>query len=456
MRSASPHGGADDLDGMVVRLQVALGILQGSSALAEHVERAQGYLGLAHAACERLLDGSADHELAADDAHRSAHGESHQRFARFARQVHDPSRSIRLDGRIQIQHAARQHQPPCRCIDEQRLRLSGMRGPIARRKLFGDQAIRRRIVWDAQQCLRDAHEGDPLLIGQAEFLQKGVQKRPLAPTGAGPLHQCQWRSTPRDAGLPPSVQRVANNRVTARSSGHSACSRSDCRREARSAGAACGVNLADMGIPVEGDQRLSSRVAKNTKGACVNSALSGDKVIASPGPKMARSQGCSSPVQAGPPQGKGPPNRKYQRRAAALRHKGTRLAQVLDARSRHYHGFGHDQVQIRTGASQQFAFWGEGSVEFHPVPGLAQIRLAAAGKGQPNAAARQQQQGSMIFRERRKRSGSGDLGDAHAPAEGLRARRYAECLVRDPTAILPGHSRKRRFGYDLHAQKSYI
>ena len=46
-------------------------------------------------------------------------------------------------------------------------------------ELLRDQPIRGRVVRDAQQRLGNAHERDALLIRQPEFLQEGVEERPL-------------------------------------------------------------------------------------------------------------------------------------------------------------------------------------------------------------------------------------------------------------------------------------
>ena len=170
---------ADDVDRVFVRSQVTLGIRERTRALAQHVERAQSHLGLARAARQRLFDAASDDEFTADDAHRTAHGEPHQRFARLAPELADPRRGIGLDRGIEFQHAAGQHQAPGRCVDEQRFGFAGMRRPVAGGELLGNQPVGGRIVGNPQQRFGDAHEGDALLIRQAELLQEGIQKRPL-------------------------------------------------------------------------------------------------------------------------------------------------------------------------------------------------------------------------------------------------------------------------------------
>ena len=179
MRGAAGPLRADDVDRMLVRLEVTICVLERARALAEHVEGAQRHLRLARAALERFLDGAADHELAADDAHGAAYRQAHQRLARLARQLAHPAGRVRLDGRIQIQNPARQHQAPGRGIDEQGFGSARVRRPVPGRELFGDQPVRGGVVRDAQQRLGDAHERDALLIRQPEFLQERIQERPL-------------------------------------------------------------------------------------------------------------------------------------------------------------------------------------------------------------------------------------------------------------------------------------
>ena len=97
--------------------------------------------------------------------------------------------------------------------------LAGVRGPIAGGQLLGDQPIRGRIVGNAQQRLGDAHERNAFLIRQSEFLQEGVEKRPLVAPRPRPLDQRHGQRHGAMARAAGEFQ-ACSKRVTARSSGH--------------------------------------------------------------------------------------------------------------------------------------------------------------------------------------------------------------------------------------------
>ena len=175
---------------MLVRRQVPLRVGLRSRALAQHVEGTQSDVRFARAARQSLFDAASDHEFTADDAHGTTHRQAHQGFAGLARELAHPSRRVRFDAGIQLENAAGEHQPPGRGVDEQRFGLAGVRRPIAGGQLFSNQPVGGGVIGNAQQRFGDAHERNAFLIRQSEFLQEGVQKRPLIPPGTRPFHQC--------------------------------------------------------------------------------------------------------------------------------------------------------------------------------------------------------------------------------------------------------------------------
>ena len=50
-----------------------------------------------------------------------------------------------------------------------------MRAPVPGADFFRDQAIGGLVIGDAQQRLGQAHQRNPLFVGQPEFLEKGIQ-----------------------------------------------------------------------------------------------------------------------------------------------------------------------------------------------------------------------------------------------------------------------------------------
>ncbi len=109
---------------------------------------------------------------------------------RLARELAHPSGCIGLDRRVEIENPSGQHQPPGRGVHEQRFGPAGVRRPIAAGELFGDQAVRGRIVGDPQERLGNAHERDAFLVRQAKFLQESIEEWTLVAARPRTLHQC--------------------------------------------------------------------------------------------------------------------------------------------------------------------------------------------------------------------------------------------------------------------------
>ena len=83
-----------------------------------------------------------------------------------------------------------------------------MRIPVTGPNFLRDQRIGSRLVGDAQQRLRQAHQGDALSVGQAKLLQKGVE-------GSRLVH--------RRAALPHQVARAFQNGIALRGRQQAAC-----------------------------------------------------------------------------------------------------------------------------------------------------------------------------------------------------------------------------------------
>ena len=148
--------------------------------------------------------------------------------------------------RIELEHAAGEHEAPGGRIDEQRFRSAGVRRPIAGGELLRDQTIGGRIIRNPQQRLGDAHERDAFLIRQAELLQEGIEERPLVTPGARALDQGdgpRHRPMPRASG---EIERVQQARARPGLPATASCSRAATRRLSVDAGDACSLKLATM------------------------------------------------------------------------------------------------------------------------------------------------------------------------------------------------------------------
>ena len=162
------HGG----DRVGVDLFIALGVGGGAGALAQHVETAQPALAVRPP--QRRLDGAPDHELLAHDADGGGHGLTDDRFAQTPGDAGQEARQIGLGLLVGVNQLARQHQAPCRGVDEQAVGLAEVRRPVGRPDLLGDQPIARVLVRRAQQGFGQAHQGQTLAGAQREFLQEAL------------------------------------------------------------------------------------------------------------------------------------------------------------------------------------------------------------------------------------------------------------------------------------------
>ena len=189
-RSGVVVGAGDRLDGAGISVGIAPRIGVGPCAFAQHVERAERERALATAALQRLVDGATDHELAADDLHRAAQGLADDRLARPLGEPAQPSAGVAaLQFPRQIHQSTGEHEAPGGCIDEQGAGATRMGAPIPCDELLGDQTVCGLIVGDAQQGLSQAHEGDALLVGEAELLQESIEVGAFIGARAGPLDE---------------------------------------------------------------------------------------------------------------------------------------------------------------------------------------------------------------------------------------------------------------------------
>ena len=175
-RGDVPVGGhlADRRDRMIIGREVARGIGRGARRLAEHVVGMPVAVALGFAGVlDRLLDGAADDELAAEDAHRGGHRLAHDRFAGAGGETAQRAAQVGLR-RFGVQQPAGQHQSPGRGVDEDRFGPAEVAFPIRLADLVADQPVDRLRIRHPQQGFGETQERDPLGRGQRIFVQKRV------------------------------------------------------------------------------------------------------------------------------------------------------------------------------------------------------------------------------------------------------------------------------------------
>ena len=147
---------------------VALGVGVRAGRFAQHVVGI-GIAPFLHAggALGRLLDGPAEHELAAEFLHGLPDGGAHDRLAETFHHALDGVDHADLVERRE--HLAGQHQSPGRGVDQRRAGLAEMGAPAPGRDLVLDQGIDRLRIGHAQERFGQAHERDTLLGRKAVF-----------------------------------------------------------------------------------------------------------------------------------------------------------------------------------------------------------------------------------------------------------------------------------------------
>ena len=180
MRRARPGG--DGFHRLVIARGITLRVVGGARSLPQHVEReAIALLRLVLGIGKRLLDGLAEHELAAENAHGLAERLADHRFAASPDQALDHAGWRVALALAPIDDAPRQHQPIGGGIDQQRVGLAEMPPPIAAADGSGDQPVRRGGVGNAQQRFGEAEQQHALAARQPIFMQEGIDAASLVP-----------------------------------------------------------------------------------------------------------------------------------------------------------------------------------------------------------------------------------------------------------------------------------
>ena len=167
---------ADPADRRDIAVVITLGVVRRPRRLPKHVE-AGGEAGivLVGGAFERLVDRPPHNEDLAHHPHRRADRGPHERLARPRDQPPQHRGAARL-----ADDGAGQHQPPCRRVDQRRIRLAGMRAPVGAADLVTDQQVGGGGVGHAQERLGQAEQRDALGCIQPVLLEEAVDPpRPL-------------------------------------------------------------------------------------------------------------------------------------------------------------------------------------------------------------------------------------------------------------------------------------
>jgi hypothetical protein len=116
---------------------------------------------------DRLLDGLAEHEMAAEHAHGLEQRLAQHRLAEPMQQPAQPGSGIGGLLEAGAHQATGQHQTPGRGIDQQRAALAEMARPFAGAQLVADQPVGRLGVGDPEQRLGETHQHDALARAEA-------------------------------------------------------------------------------------------------------------------------------------------------------------------------------------------------------------------------------------------------------------------------------------------------
>ena len=197
-RLAGPGG--DRRHRLLVASGVARRVFAGAGRLAQHVEgEAVALPRLVLGIRERLLDGLAQHELVAENAHGLAERLADHRLAAPRDQALHPAADVPDLAETPIDDVAREHQPPGGSVDQHGVRMAEMALPVADADRAGDQAVRRGGIGNAQQGFGEAEQQHPLLARQPIFGEEGIDPAGLAPPG--PRRLDQTHGDRRDARL---------------------------------------------------------------------------------------------------------------------------------------------------------------------------------------------------------------------------------------------------------------
>ena len=164
---------ADGMDRLLVRRQVALGVLLGRGGFAQHV------VGIAKAGFfqraavgQRFGNRLAGDKLLAHELHGAVHALADQRLAALADQARQRrTQAFLAAGGGQF---AGQHQAPDGRVDEHRRRVAQVRMPVAPADLVANQRVARGVVGNAQQRFGQAHQRHAFLAGERKLLHQSL------------------------------------------------------------------------------------------------------------------------------------------------------------------------------------------------------------------------------------------------------------------------------------------
>ena len=182
VNAAAVAGFANGINGIHIRLQIALCIVGGERRLAQHVVGIAKALGLQFAgAFEGLGNGLAHHKLLAHQAHGHVYALAHQWLATSGRQSLEGREQARFA--VRIHQLAGNHQPPGCGVDKQRRAFAQMRLPVTTAQLVANQRVACIGIGNAQQRLGQAHQGHAFLRRQRKLLQQALHQPLTAHAG---------------------------------------------------------------------------------------------------------------------------------------------------------------------------------------------------------------------------------------------------------------------------------
>ncbi len=165
-QGTAARAAADRVDRGGIGIEIALRVLGGARAFAEHVEGIARGGGRMHAR-QRRLDGFAQHEVAAHQPHRLPRGGAHRGRAEPLGEPAD--RALRrLAG---LDHPRRQAERPGRGIDQEGGGFGLVMDEVAFAELVLDELVGGAGIGHAQQRFRQHHQRQPLLGREREFAQ---------------------------------------------------------------------------------------------------------------------------------------------------------------------------------------------------------------------------------------------------------------------------------------------
>ncbi len=128
---------------------------------------------------ERLFDRPAKHEVAAQETNRAYDGLPDHRLAQSLDKPAPDEIEIRAFEIRRADDLTCQHQGPGRGVDQQRLRMAEVAGPILPGDLVADEPILSLGVGDAQERLGQAHQHHALVAGKRVLLRERIHALPI-------------------------------------------------------------------------------------------------------------------------------------------------------------------------------------------------------------------------------------------------------------------------------------